>query len=164
MRRTLFALVLAVLACSLAFVPGGANAVPTQEKIKADVLPLPGVNVGLGGLRAAQVNDKTVLTYTFTNETEAPLESLQFVLFFVGPDGRIRGGEGWTINGALSGRASHEVPVALQRRASNDERLLLAVYRARGRQVKFETAPSDVVNAVQSMLSAKSPPKPKLST
>jgi hypothetical protein len=150
------------MTCSLAFRPAGANVTPhsssVQKKIKVDTLFLPGMNVGLERARVAKVNDKTVLTYTFTNETGVPLESLQFVAFFVGPDGNIRGGEGWTINAALGARASQEVPVALQRQVSDDERVLLAVYRARGRKVKFEIEPPNVVDALQSMLSAKSAP------
>lgn len=159
MKRVLFVLALAALPCSLAFRPAGANltpqAAPAQKKIKVDTLFLPGMNVGLERARVAKSNDKFLLTYTLTNETDAPLESLRFVAFFIGPDGSVRGGEGWTINGDLGARASREVPVTLQRQVSDDERLLLAVYRAGGRKVKFETEPSDVVNALQSVLSAK---------
>lgn len=155
MKRAIWAIFLVLVGCvsALTYVEAytgqtgssGSN----QELISVEPFATMSVPVRIKKAKATKFNEKTVLSYSVTNETGENLRALHFVVFMVDSNNQIRGGEGWTLNTDLANQSSIELPVSLQNKVAKDDRLLLTVWKAEGATQTLSLDPSDVVKAAK---------------
>jgi len=137
---TLFVLTFAVVAVSgrvgdSQIRKGGSQ---SQRRVRVGVAISPRTPISLGTTTATITDDQTVLQYAVNNRSGGQLGAFELLAYTLGKDGRVKGGEGWTVREDLAGSQAESFLRVMKTKIVPEDRLTLTVWRTSGEAGTFE--------------------------
>jgi hypothetical protein len=110
----------------------------TQRRVRVAGVTSPSMPVSIGTTTATVTDDQTVLQYAVNNRTGGQLAALELLAFILNKDGRIKGGEGWTVREDVAQESPKSFTRTMRTKLTSGDCLVLTVWRARGEAGTFE--------------------------
>lgn len=120
-----------------------------RREVVVRAMTLPTVPVTFSHSVATRVSDRTVMSYTATNNAGVPISSIHVVVFVVDASGRIKAGEGWRINLDLAPNSTQDLQDIIESKVGPGDHVILSALKASGGGTEFEADASDLLNSVK---------------
>lgn len=111
----------------------------SQRRISIRTIVSPRAPVSVRDATAAAVDDdQIVLQYAVNNQSGGQLTEFEMIAYVLGKDGRVKGGEGWTVRDKVAQNYSRSFSRTMKTKLAREDRLVLTVWRASGEAGTFE--------------------------
>lgn len=108
----------------------------SQQRVRVAGVNSPSMPVSIS--TTTVTDDQTVLQYAVNNRTGGQLAAFELLAFILNKDGRIKGGEGWTVRDDLAQDSPKSFTRTIRTKLTSGDCLVLTVWRASGEAGTFE--------------------------